>query len=623
MEEDEGPPGRAAAAPPLSRVPEVVDGIQLNVCRSPGCRNFGVHPLPRVHRGAVRKGEARIADGYKIGGTSSASKRSSRLRSRKLRCTLCGSETDLRSNLAVAEELRRLSAYLDPPDAACGTEGCPSHGQSVRANPGPYYRHGTTPAGAPRWRCRACRKTVSAGPRRRRQRASYQNLTIFRTLVNKMPLRGISRTTGHSFQTVIDKIGLIHERCLAFVADREQRLPELPLERLWLATDRQDFVINWSDRKDRRNTQLTAVATADNLSGYVFGQHVNYDPEAEVEKVERLSEEAGDNDGRDPAFRRYARLWLPRDWEEAISAAREEPPPPTPEPGVRGRIIDAMRRAGQSLDPEVIDRIEPTRALPRVGMQVHLEYTVAAHYRLLRRLLGHAGKLRFFMDQDETLRMGCLAAFSDHLLAGRADAFYVQIDKDLTVDERKRRVREGERLLERTREEFGQPDWSDKQVRRFLIERDIRREDAREPPRGWRNRWVVLPHRALYEPEKAALLVTDRRDTSPAHLAALMDRASLHGVDRFFMQLRRMLSPLERPVATASNQRRVWRGYSPYNPARVQQLVDIYRVFYNYAKPGRNQVTPEGIVVPGKTPAERLGLAKGLVRIEDILYFDK
>jgi hypothetical protein len=110
---------------------------------------------------------------------------------------------------------------------------------------------------------------------------------------------------------------------------------------------------------------------------------------------------------------------------------------------------------------------------------------------------------------------------------------------------------------------------------------------------------------------------------SPAHLAALMDRASLHGVDRFFMQLRRMLSPLERPVATASNQRRVWRGYSPYNPVRVQQLVDIYRVFYNYAKPGRNQVTADGKAVPGKTPAERLGLAKGLVRIEDILYFDK
>lgn len=54
------------------------------------------------------------------------------------------------------------------------------------------------------------------------------------------------------------------------------------------------------------------------------------------------------------------------------------------------------------------------------------------------------------------------------------------------------------------------------------------------------------------------------------------------------------------------------RVYSPYNPAIIQKLLDIYRVYYNYCAVGKG----------GKTPAMRLGLAKGKIRIEDILYFD-
>ena len=95
-------------------------------------------------------------------------------------------------------------------------------------------------------------------------------------------------------------------------------------------------------------------------------------------------------------------------------------------------------------------------------------------------------------------------------------------------------------------------------------------------------------------------------------MAIVYARASLHTVDRYFMQLRRLLMALERPIHTPSNDGRVWRGYSHYNPARIQQLLDIYRIYYNFVKKGED----------GFTPAMRLGLAKGVIRIEDILYFD-
>ena len=112
------------------------------------------------------------------------------------------------------------------------------------------------------------------------------------------------------------------------------------------------------------------------------------------------------------------------------------------------------------------------------------------------------------------------------------------------------------------------------------------------------------------EPDKAICYLTDRSDYGLIRKAILFSRASLHGIDRYFMQLRRRVMPLERPIATPSNVGRVWHGYCPYNPKIIQQLLDIYRAYYNYVEPGADK----------KTPAMRLGIARGKVRIEDILY---
>jgi hypothetical protein len=51
-----------------------------------------------------------------------------------------------------------------------------------------------------------------------------------------------------------------------------------------------------------------------------------------------------------------------------------------------------------------------------------------------------------------------------------------------------------------------------------------------------------------------------------------------------------------------------------YNPAMYQKLADIFRVFYNYCQPSKKYKV---------TPAMRLGLAKGPVDIEKIIYFEK
>ena len=127
----------------------------------------------------------------------------------------------------------------------------------------------------------------------------------------------------------------------------------------------------------------------------------------------------------------------------------------------------------------------------------------------------------------------------------------------------------------------------------------------------WSDRWLLHPFPSMSEPEKAICYLTDYGDYKPDHLARLYAKASLHAIDRFFMQVRRRMSLLERPISTSSAAGRVWHGYSPYNPEVVVKLLTIFRVFYNYVLKGEDK----------KTPAMRLRLAQAPVKVENIIYF--
>jgi len=122
---------------------------------------------------------------------------------------------------------------------------------------------------------------------------------------------------------------------------------------------------------------------------------------------------------------------------------------------------------------------------------------------------------------------------------------------------------------------------------------------------------VEHPFPNMGEPEKAMCYLTDIQGYDEDHLAWLYNKASLHAIDRFFMQVRRRLSLLERPISSSANLGRRWFGYGPYKPVMVGKLLDIFRVFYNFVEVGRNK----------QTPAMRLGLAKGKITIENIIYY--
>lgn len=93
-------------------------------------------------------------------------------------------------------------------------------------------------------------------------------------------------------------------------------MPNLAIRRLYLGVDRQDYLVNGQVRKDKRNIQLSAIAAVDNEHGYCFGVHLNFDPSLDAAAMRAEVETNGDLHMLYP-HRRFARLWLNADYDEA------------------------------------------------------------------------------------------------------------------------------------------------------------------------------------------------------------------------------------------------------------------------------------------------------------------
>jgi len=175
---------------------------------------------------------------------------------------------------------------------------------------------------------------------------------------------------------------------------------------------------------------------------------------------------------------------------------------------------------------------------------------------------------KFGLDQESGIRGACLSTFTDRILENRCDAFYVRIDKDLTVDEKRHRLNDAK--AEFDRETLALPGLSRNEVKLALLKRRIANAKELGP---WKDRWVSHPLPMISEPEKELCYLTDLGQYDEDHLAWLYNKASLHAVDSFFNRLRRRFAMLERPVSPTSNRGRVWYGYS----CMVIQLTDRSR----------------------------------------------
>lgn len=585
------------------RIPEPFSGIDVNFCKTPGCPNFGVPPSREI----TPKGRP-TRDNYNLHATGKGGS------SPGLRCQHCGGVTTLKSNRGVYEEMLRIGAFLLDRDAAggCRNRDCANYGKPVGEHPDLYRSHGRTTSGTRRFLCKACKRAFSLTNGRSRQRMPHKNLPVFRALVNHQPLSRICEVNDIGFPTLYGKIDFIHRQCLAFAADRERAFANIVFNRLYLCSDRQDYIVNWGDRARRKTIRVQGLGTADLRSGYIFALTPNVDPSADPKVLEQEAVEAGDYDVP-PPFRRHARLWLQGDYQASVARSRSRAAEAHGERA--GTLDEEVRRRDNLLTPrddlESPELLTDDQGLPERGMLVHADYTMYGHFQYLRRMLARAVKVRFFLDQDAGLKQACLAAFSDAVRDRWADMFFVAVAKDWTIDMKRRAVDESKRRLLAAHR--ADPEGTGADVRIEVIRQRIEAALAASPrPNGKLNGvWIEHPFPDMAEPDKRICYLTDHDDYDIEHLAHLYDMASLQAIDTAFMQIRRRVKLFERGIPTARRARRIWVGYAPYNPAMVVKMLDIFRVWRNWVFVGKDK----------RTAAQRLDVAKGKVRIEDIVYF--
>ena len=140
----------------------------------------------------------------------------------------------------------------------------------------------------------------------------------------------------------------------------------MAIRRLYLGVDRQDYLVNWQVRKDKRNIQLSAIAAVDNEYGYCFGVHLNFDPSLDSGALQAEVESNGDLLLPCP-HRRFARLWLSADYEEARAksiATKQR------DSNLSTMIDNTYMTALTRDDSESPDTPSPLKRLPEYGMQI-------------------------------------------------------------------------------------------------------------------------------------------------------------------------------------------------------------------------------------------------------------
>lgn len=563
-------------------IPEPHKHIQVNGCKTPGCENFGVP----ARTGAVRKGRG-STENYRLSGESSGQS--------NLRCAACAKFSRVKSNQAIYEEWQRQIGYLEARNPlSCPDISCKNHSILEDQNTTAFRKYGKTRHGSDRWQCRECRKTFSVGKSTLRQRKPHVNMMVFDLLVNKVPVSRIREIVDLSYNAVYDKIDFIHEQCVAFSAARERQFPSLSIPELHLSTDRQDYVVNWGDRKARKTIQLTAVGTADQASGYVFGLVPNFDPDVDPQAVERDRLVCGDLI-RPPQMQKYARIWTKADYERSLRASRN----PMGEPASR-----------DDLDAREI--IQEGQQLPPRGAQVHADYAMHGHYWVLKVLTAGVGKLRFYLDNDQGLLAACIGAFFQRIRDHTAEVIQVDIDKTLTIDQRNQEFSRAKRWFEAERRRL--PGATDYEARLALLAERIAtiRAESALPERRLQEVWVSYPFPDRAEPVKRLRFVSDQDQYDEIEAAELLLKATLWPIDTVFNRIRRRITYFERPVSSVSRARRLWHIYAPYDPGMVEKMLTIYRVWHNFVWINKKS---------GRTAAEMIGLANGKVRTQDIIYF--
>ena len=598
---------------PLPAAAEIIGDkqtIQVNHCRMPDCVNFGV---PALHEG-VKRGPSPLHKDphYNIDTTGSGEP--------AIRCKSCNTHPPLKSNAAIADEIKRLvdmSGILTSEEStACRNPQCENSARPIALNRSCYHKKGIVRGRGQQYRCKACgRYVLLSDPVRLHKNHQASAVDVFSRVANKSAVRrtvhGAGLKSNRDYYRVLD---FIYSRCRALSGAYDRSLIDgrltLPAA-INVHADAQEYKLNWVSRLDRRNVELQAYCSVDRRSGFVFGLHANFDPTVDPFAINSEAAISGEMDVPE-AFRKYARYWLVGD---ELRAGRSMKHNVAHSNDLSAQIQSMYAEAAARKDVEDIElhHFDETYQTPTLkgGLQVHMPYTTYAHWFLLRRILKGAGveKIQVNLDIDSMSRAGFLCAFADEVKKGDAHLFFVRYRKDMTVDERRRVLRQSKRAL-RAFAKTLPPEIQDDPVevrRRMMLEALEHGNQYGQ----WKDEWFKHPLPAMNEPEKVVAWMTRDDALDEVRVADMFLQAGLTHSDNAFQKVRRLNQSLERPISTPSGLRTNWDGYAPYKPEIVQKYLTIFRAVNNFVFIGRKD---------RRTPAMRLGFAKQPLEWADILW---
>lgn len=552
------------------RMPLPFDGVDVNFCRNPSCSTFGVIPDPYKRPNGLPPAPPDAIRGAVAG----------KKNEEYFDCPHCSATSRLKNNAAIVAEYRRHKVLqeTDPTEPSCQTVDCFARGCSPHKHPEFYWKFGKTAGGDPRWRCRLCRSTFSEGKAARRHKRSDKNRLIFQMICNGLPLSKIAKITEMSYRDIYARIDFFYDQIRSFTVKR-QDFSQVDFGEMGsrFATDSQTLTINWPTKRSRAPVVVQHLCTAHARSGFIMEASIQFDPSMTMEQAELLSIQADEEDVS-VAFREHARVWNKTEFEAHLEKL------------LKAKKIDA----------------DGLYQLPHDGCLVRYDILQFAHaFRLRDHLGGTDVPLVLVMDDDRGLQQAFLSAFAPEVKAGRAEVAVVSFDKGMTNDKRNQVVADGQNDLASATgmgladlRRLSDEDYAalvDQEVAVAIIGEDLRQ--------GYQ-----YPYSRKSEPNRRVKLLTDNPDKSYKSKARLLRLATLRSVDSYFHKFRSNVRFAAR-AGIAGTTRHTWDRYYLYKPELMVKIAEIYRFYHNWCEPGQDK----------KTPAMRIGLAKGRIYERDFL----
>jgi transposase-like protein len=421
------------------------NGIQANHCKNPSCENFTVgyeddpNDLNYLRSGSTQVTPPIFRDeNLKLKHPALGRPNATLF----IQCRKCSATLPLKNNKAI-NTVMGLWKY-HPDTTACPNKRCNNH--STPLGQGRYKKNGKTAAGTTRWKCKLCGKSFVEKRARRAPREGempYRREDVVMGFVNGLPIRRMQELYNINPASIYHHLEKAYESCLRFHSKRMQKLPEVLDERgtVYFCTDRQDLLVNWTDRHKRNAVVVKAVCSVDAETGFAYRYDVGIDDHTNASFIHEKSVWAEDID-KAYIFRRYPHLFLPSDMsferrlngfieQELAKAVKENP------------YIDDIEL--KYLESQLRNDVEiPSfhltagTGLPKNSLLIREDYQLYAHYHLLAEQFGKKVKVVNYSDQESGLRAAFMSAFGKKVKTSKADLYYIRFLKGAKREEREK-----------------------------------------------------------------------------------------------------------------------------------------------------------------------------------------